>query len=85
MDEITNLTKSFLKAKTIEDFQKLIIEHEDLVAKTLELPRAKDLYFKNFEGEIKSLGAWGGDFVMAATDEGEFYMEEFCKKNKFKT
>ena len=30
-------------------------------------------YFNDFEGEIKSLGAWGGDFFLVATewDEGK--------------
>jgi hypothetical protein len=25
-------------------------------------------YFSDFEGEAKSLGAWGGDFFMVATE-----------------
>ena len=29
------------------------------------MPRAQDLYFPDFKGVIKSLGAWGGDFVLA--------------------
>lgn len=64
IDEITDLTKAFLNAKNQPDLEQIIREHEQLVASTLELPRAKDLYFKNFEGEVKSLGAWGGDFVL---------------------
>ena len=30
---------------------------------------AKDLHFKDYWGIIKSLGAWGGDFVLATSTE----------------
>ncbi len=68
VDQISALTKEFLTSATLADFEKLIVEHENLVSKTIGLPRAKDLYFSDFWGEIKSLGAWGGDFVMATSD-----------------
>jgi hypothetical protein len=29
----------------------------------------KEKLFSDFKGAIKSLGAWGGDFVMVATEE----------------
>ncbi|MCK5774746.1 MAG: hypothetical protein KAH25_01140 [Bacteroidales bacterium] len=28
---------------------------------------SKERYFSDFNGQIKSLGAWGGDFVMATS------------------
>ncbi|MCC7465299.1 MAG: hypothetical protein IT261_03470 [Saprospiraceae bacterium] len=62
---VSGLTRRFLAATRLEEWHELIREHETLVAETLGLPRAKDLYFKDFPGEIKSLGAWGGDFVLA--------------------
>ncbi len=65
---ISELTKQFLAAQTLLDFDKLIRQHEELVAETIGLPRAKDLFFGDFWGEIKSLGAWGGDFVLATSD-----------------
>ncbi len=68
VDSISALTREFLTVATLADFEKLIVEHENLVSKTIGLPRAKELYFSDFWGEIKSLGAWGGDFVMATSD-----------------
>jgi hypothetical protein len=29
----------------------------------------KQLLFNNFNGSIKSLGAWGGDFILVATQD----------------
>lgn len=58
-------------AENLETFGALMLEHERLVAQALELPRAKDLYFSDYPGEIKSLGAWGGDFVLVTGLEND--------------
>jgi mevalonate kinase len=58
-------------AQNLETFGALMLEHERLVAQALELPRAKDLYFSDYPGEIKSLGAWGGDFVLVTGLEND--------------
>ena len=35
----------------------------------LELQTVQETLFKDFDGVIKSLGAWGGDFVMVVSKE----------------
>lgn len=65
--EVTALTEAMLSCQTIEAFEQILMEHERLVGETLGLPQAKTLYFADFPGAIKSLGAWGGDFVLVAT------------------
>ena len=47
---------------------KLLCEHEKLVSSTLNLEPTKQKLFSDFNGSIKSLGAWGGDFVLAASE-----------------
>lgn len=64
-EKISRLTDAFLEADTLDSFEELIRQHEAIVAQALGLSRAKTLYFADFPGEIKSLGAWGGDFVLA--------------------
>lgn len=63
---ISTITQKALSCDTIDSFMALMSEHEEIVAQALDLSKVKDLYFNDFDGEIKSLGAWGGDFVMAA-------------------
>ncbi|MHB1278946.1 MAG: GYDIA family GHMP kinase [Bacteroidia bacterium] len=46
-------------------------ESEEVLSKTLNLEKVKDLCFSDFPGAVKSLGAWGGDFVMALAEEPE--------------
>lgn len=67
IDKITWLTEKSINCKNFTDFCNIIDEHESIISEALQLPKVKDLYFRDFDGSIKSLGAWGGDFVMAAS------------------
>lgn len=71
IDRVSRLTIRFLCARELPTFDDLVRRHEQLVAATLELPRAKDLHFGDFRGEVKSLGAWGGDFVLLSSRRGK--------------
>lgn len=68
---VSTLTTNCLKARTPAEFSTVLLEHEHLIGRALGLPRAQDLYFADFPGVVKSLGAWGGDFVLAASDAGD--------------
>lgn len=67
--EISNITKSIIDCKTLNDFNFLIEKHEDIIAKTIKQTPIKERLFKDFKGSIKSLGAWGGDFVLVTSKE----------------
>ena len=55
-------------------------ESEELLSKSLNLEKVKDLHFSDFPGEIKSLGAWGGDFVMALAEDPGFDQTTYFRK-----
>jgi len=61
-DEITS---EMLAVESLEHFLSLIDSHESLLSEILQLEPVQKRLFPDFEGSIKSLGAWGGDFVMA--------------------
>ncbi len=84
-DQISALSEAFLTEKEIKTVEKIILEHENLVADIIELPRAKTLFFADFWGEIKSLGAWGGDFVLATTDRSTAETSEYFYQKGFPT
>lgn len=69
--QISTLTKAFVKAATLDEFESLIRQHETLLAQHMQRKRIKDLLFPEYKGEIKSLGAWGGDFVLV-TESADF-------------
>lgn len=67
LNAVSHLTADFLRANTLADFEHCMNEHEQLVSKTLDLPRVAEVHFPDYWGAVKSLGAWGGDFVLATS------------------
>jgi mevalonate kinase len=64
---LNEMPKKFLETEDdLQAFQKIIEEHENIIADIVQLEPVKQRLFKDFSGAIKSLGGWGGDFVMAA-------------------
>jgi hypothetical protein len=53
----------------LEEFCDLLDKHEKVMSEILELPTVKENIFSDLDGSIKSLGAWGGDFVMAVSKD----------------
>ena len=64
--EISDITKRIILCKDQLEFNSLIKEHENIVSKLTSKEKIKDKLFNDFDGEIKSLGAWGGDFILAS-------------------
>jgi len=69
--EISDITKKIILCKDQSDFNFLIKEHEKIVSRIISKKRIKDKLFKDFDGEIKSLGAWGGDFVLVSASKSK--------------
>ena len=69
---INNITASLQDCTTIEDFENAIEMHETLVSETINLPTVKAQYFKDYPRSMKSLGAWGGDFILVTGDATNF-------------
>lgn len=63
------ITKTVIKAKTAKEFSTAIQNHEIEMSNILELLTVKETLFPDFGGVIKSLGAWGGDFVMSISKD----------------
>lgn len=65
IQEISEITNRVLTCEELEEFESLLIRHEQIIASLIQLPVVKERLFPDFPGVIKSLGAWGGDFVIA--------------------
>ena len=63
------LTNSVLNASTLKEFALTVQKHEIHLSNILELQTIKEIAFPDFNGIVKSLGAWGGDFIMAISKE----------------
>ena len=68
IDQVTELTGAFLNAKKLEEAQDILREHEAFISNVLNMETVQNQRFADFPGLVKSLGAWGGDFVMVLSD-----------------
>lgn len=80
IDKVNDLTNRMIAAKTIEEFTKLLTEHENFLSDVLKVKTVKENLFSDFKGAVKSLGAWGGDFVLVTGTEKEV-KDYFLNKN----
>ncbi|MCB0543255.1 MAG: hypothetical protein KDC70_07040 [Saprospiraceae bacterium] len=85
IEEVSQLSRLFVQAESIAELDRVIRQHEKVVSFVTELPRARDLYFGDFWGEVKSLGAWGGDFVLAMSAQAPDLVADYFLKKGFST
>ena len=82
-EAIEKLTLGFLNAKTLTELETVIREHEMLVGEALQLSPVKAQFFQDYWGEVKSLGAWGGDFVLATSERPESETRTYFQQKGF--
>jgi len=66
---ISEITQKVLNTQNETDFAQALENHEKVLGTILETDTVKNSLFPDFNGSIKSLGAWGGDFVLAVSKE----------------
>ncbi|MBK8701189.1 MAG: GHMP kinase [Saprospiraceae bacterium] len=76
---ITEISEQVCEVKDFTTFNKLMDAHEEVIAKHTGFKRVKEVRFSDFSGSIKSLGAWGGDFILA-TGEKDYVHSYFNAK-----
>ncbi len=69
ISEINAITSKIIDCKHLKEFEVLINLHETIISSIIKQETVKNQLFKDFKGSVKSLGAWGGDFVMATSRE----------------
>ncbi|MCB0735523.1 MAG: GHMP kinase [Flavobacteriales bacterium] len=69
IEAISKITHSMSRTENLRSFTALVQEHEALLSHQLQRPTIKERIFHDFDGAIKSLGAWGGDFILATGRE----------------
>ncbi len=82
INEITTLTNAFVKATALVDLEKIMKEHETVISNLIKQQPIQKRVFSDYFGNIKSLGAWGGDFVLATGNDDT---PSYFKKKGFHT
>jgi len=69
ISEISDITSKIIGCTSLQDFNGLIETHEHIIGSIIKQVPVKNQLFKDFDGAVKSLGAWGGDFVLVSSEE----------------
>ena len=78
IEAVSEISRAVPKCQSLEEFAMLMQCHERIISRCIgQEPVQKR--FPDFEGVLKSLGAWGGDFILAATRWGENQVKEYFK------
>lgn len=80
--QLNSITLKMAYCSKLEQFAALVLEHEELLSGILQMEPVKSRLFPDYKGAIKSLGAWGGDFILAT---GNKKTPEYFKKKGYKT
>lgn len=78
-ERISAISKAILKVTSLREFEDLVDEHEHIMADVLGQQPLKQRLFPDFDGSLKSLGAWGGDFIMATHSGEASYVYSYFK------
>ena len=82
ISEISKITSKVLTCDNLKDFETLINEHEAIISDIIKIKPVKETLFKDYNGAIKSLGAWGGDFILAT---GSLEEMKYFRNKGYKT
>ena len=78
IEAVSEISRAVPKCQNIGGFSMLMQCHERIIARCIcQEPVQKR--FPDFEGTLKSLGAWGGDFILAATEWDESQVNAYFK------
>jgi len=65
--QVSDSTNDLLQINNLDDFIQFFKTYEKQLSEVLETPTIQEQLFPDFQGLVKSLGGWGGDFVMVAS------------------
>ncbi len=70
ISEINKITEEMVSCDVLAEFNYLLSKHENLISKLIKTNSVQQQLFPEYnKGVVKSLGAWGGDFVLVTVEE----------------
>lgn len=79
------ITDSMQGCASLTKFNQLLEEHEQYISDAIGIEPLKHTLFKDFDGGVKSLGAWGGDFALLTHEGSKAELQEYLKGKKLNT
>lgn len=80
IERINKITDELISCSDLKTFEELLNTHETIMSAILQMPTIKESNFKDYPHSIKSMGAWGGDFVLVTGENFEQVNSYFNNK-----
>jgi mevalonate kinase len=78
--QLTAITTAMLNSTALNAFETLLEEHELIISNALGMERVQQSMFPDYWGKVKSLGAWGGDFVLLTNNRSEKELRDYLQQ-----
>lgn len=75
-NKISSLTEIILQCNDQSEFETFISEHEAITGSAIGKTPIQKQHFHDYPGAIKSLGAWGGDFILATRGNSDYFKQK---------
>ncbi len=85
ISEISLISEGISLANELNGFSDLLKKHTVILEEVLGVVGVQKQYFNDFDGVIKPLGAWGGDFVLAVSEQDKGYVNGYFKNKGLDT
>ncbi|MDP5043912.1 MAG: GYDIA family GHMP kinase [Leeuwenhoekiella sp.] len=69
INKVSGISETLLSCEELLSFRALIDAHERIIASVLNTQTIKQQLFADYPGSIKSLGGWGGDFILVTANQ----------------
>lgn len=67
IEQLNSITAALITTRSFEVFEALVQEHNTIISYLIGQDSLQQTVFSDFNGTIKNLGAWGGDFILVTS------------------
>lgn len=85
LNRISSISEDFTQSGILFEFSVLLEEHEWIIAQFMDVEPVRKQLFPDFPGHIKSLGAWGGDFVLVVSGQSLSELKRYFSDKGYHT
>lgn len=84
-EQLSKITRQILSTNSLLEFEEHLQQHETIIAEVLGMHCVKQKQFSDYEGQVKSLGAWGGDFVLMTCNNSPEQLKKYLQAKGINT
>ncbi len=81
VDEISAISICMADSGDLDDFEACMTEHENIIGDVLNKPSYARQLLPDYPYALKSLGAWGGDFIMLSWKDSRCDFKKYLKQH----